>query len=75
MLRSLGSLLDCAGLTHMRLHDLRHTATTLQLSTGTHPKAVADMLADAGVAVSLSTATPCLSKPAAPTNFEPLLRG
>src|ERR1700680_2818290 len=48
-------LLERAGLPHMRFHDLRHTAATLQLSMGTHPKVVADLLGHASVTVTLDT--------------------
>jgi integrase len=37
----------------IRFHDLRHTAATLMLSGGIHPKVVAEMLGHATVAVTL----------------------
>ena len=45
--RSFAPLLKQAGLPRIRFHDLRHTAATLQLGMGTHPKVVADMLGHA----------------------------
>jgi integrase len=41
-----------AALPRVRFHDLRHTAATLQLLIGTHPKAVADMLGHETVTVT-----------------------
>ena len=37
-------LLRRAGLSRIRFHDLRHTAATLMLSRGVHPKIVAERL-------------------------------
>ena len=46
-------LLTRAGLPRIRFHDLRHTAATLLLIKGVHPKVVADMLGHSSVAVTL----------------------
>jgi len=46
-------LLKCAGLPHMRFHDLRHTCATLLLSRGHHPKLVQDLLGHSSVAMTL----------------------
>jgi integrase len=37
----------------MRFHDLRHTAATLLLSRGVHPKVVSEMLGHADIAITL----------------------
>jgi integrase len=47
-------ILKCAGLPYIRMHDLRHTAATLMLLQGTHPKIVSEMLGHASVAITLS---------------------
>lgn len=51
----LGSLLESAGLPRLRFHDLRHTAATLLLSKGVHPKVVADLLGHASISITLDT--------------------
>lgn len=43
-----------AGLPYIRFHDLRHTAATLMLLQGVHPKIVSEMLGHASVAITLS---------------------
>jgi integrase len=40
--RSFWPLLERAGLPRIRFHDLRHTAATLMLGRGVHPKVVAE---------------------------------
>lgn len=42
-----------AGVPHIRFHDLRHTAATLLLGQGVHPKIVSEMLGHASVAITL----------------------
>ena len=42
-----------AGLPRIRFHDLRHTAATLLLSGGVHPKIASEMLGHASVAFTL----------------------
>lgn len=44
-----------AGLPHVRFHDLRHTAATLLLGQGTHPKVVSEMLGHGSIALTLDT--------------------
>lgn len=44
-----------AGLGHLRFHDLRHTAATLMLSAGTHPKVVSERLGHATINITLDT--------------------
>jgi integrase len=57
-----------AGLPRIRIHDLRHTAATLLLTRGVHPKVVQDMLGHSSVTLTLDTyshVTPALHKEAA----------
>ncbi len=44
-----------AGLPHMRFHDLRHTAATLMLKAGVHPKVVSEMLGHSSIGLTLDT--------------------
>lgn len=53
--RSYWPLLARAGLPRMRFHDLRHTAATLLLAAGTHPKVVQEMLGHSSIALTLDT--------------------
>ena len=46
-------LLDRAGLPRMRFHDLRHTAATLLLERGVHPKIVSEMLGHSQISITL----------------------
>jgi integrase len=48
-------LLQRAGLPLIRFHDLRHTAATLLLLQGVHPKVVSEMLGHATVSMTLDT--------------------
>jgi integrase len=61
-------LLKKAGLPLIRFHDLRHTAATLMLGRGIHPKIVSEMLGHATVAITLdlySHVTPTMQRQAA----------
>jgi integrase len=51
--RGLRPLLKLAGLPPIRFHDLRHTAATLLLLQGVHPKIVSEMLGHANIAITL----------------------
>lgn len=51
--RNFDPLLIRAGLPRIRFHDLRHTAATLMLSQGVHPKVAADLLGHATVGITL----------------------
>jgi len=50
---SLKGLLRDAGLPPIRFHDLRHTFATLQLTAGTNPKIVSEVLGHKEVAITL----------------------
>jgi integrase len=57
-----------AGLPPMRLHDLRHTAATLMLTEGIHPRVVREMLGHSNITLTLATYShvlPTLQKDAA----------
>jgi integrase len=45
--------LERAGLPHIRFHDCRHTAATLLLLQGVHPKVVSELLGHASIAITL----------------------
>ena len=68
--RSFFPLLASAGLPRIRFHDLRHTAATLLLARGVHPKIASEMLGHATVAFTLdvySHVTETLQREAART--------
>lgn len=46
-------LLNAAGLPYMRFHDLRHSAATILLSMGVHPKVVQELLGHSNIAITL----------------------
>jgi len=61
-------LLEKAGLPKIRFHDLRHTAATLMLGAGVHPKVVSEMLGHSQIAVTMdlySHVTPTMQAQAA----------
>ena len=65
--RSFYPLLAEAGLSRCRFHDLRHTAATLMLAEGIHPKIVSEMLGHSNIAITLdlySHVTPTMQKQA-----------
>jgi integrase len=49
------SALAAAGLPDIRVHDLRHTAATLLLTRGVHPKVVQEMLGHSTITLTLDT--------------------
>jgi integrase len=53
--RSYYPLLKRAGLPKIRFHDLRHSAATLLLSMGTHPKIVSELLGHSQIGLTLDT--------------------
>lgn len=46
-------LLEKAGLPRMRLHDLRHSAATILLGKGTHPKLVQELLGHSSIDITM----------------------
>ena len=44
-----------AGLSPIRLHDLRHTCATILLMAGKHPKYVQELLGHASISITLDT--------------------
>ena len=52
---SFKQLLKKASLPNIRFHDLRHTATTLMLQQGTHPKIVQERLGHSDISMTLNT--------------------
>ena len=61
-------VLKSAGLPRIRFHDLRHTAATLLLGRGVHPKIVSEMLGHSTIAITLdlySHVTPTMQREAA----------
>ncbi len=66
--RSFHPLLRRAGLDRIRFHDLRHTAATLLLRQGVHPKVVQERLGHAQISLTLDTyshAVPSMQRDAA----------
>ena len=43
-----------AGLPHMRLHDLRHSAATILLVKGVHPKVVQELLGHSNISMTMN---------------------
>lgn len=50
-----GKALKVAGLPKIRIHDLRHTAATLLLKHGVHPKVVQELLGHSSITLTLDT--------------------
>jgi integrase len=50
-----GKALRVAGLQRIRIHDLRHTAATLLLKHGVHPKVVQELLGHSSITLTLDT--------------------
>jgi integrase len=66
--RNFKPLLDAASLPRIRFHDLRHTAASLLLEQGVHPKIVSEMLGHSQIAITLdlySHVTPTMQQGAA----------
>ena len=52
-----------AGLPVIRLHDLRHTAATLALAAGVHPKIVQERLGHSSINITLDTYSHVVKRP------------
>jgi integrase len=55
MVRDFKDMLQRAGLPNIRFHDLRHTAATLMLKQGIHPKVVQKCLGHSQISLTLDT--------------------
>jgi integrase len=55
ILKEFHALLDKAGLPRMRFHDLRHSAATILLTMGVHPKVVQELLGHSTIAMTMDT--------------------
>ena len=67
ILKMFARVLEDAGLPHLRFHDLRHSAATLLLGMGVHPKVVQEILGHSTIAMTLdiySHVLPSLQKEA-----------
>ena len=53
--RAFVRITERAGVGRLRLHDLRHSAATLMLRAGVHPKVVSERLGHATVSLTLDT--------------------
>ena len=66
--RSFWPLLKRAGLPRSRFYDLLHTAATLMLGRGVHPKVVSEMLGHSQISITqdlYSRVTPTMQREAA----------
>jgi integrase len=74
--RAFLEILEQAQLPRVRVHDLRHTAATLLLAQGVHPRLVMELLGHSQIAVTMNTYShviPALRKEAA-DKMEEILR-
>jgi integrase len=55
LMRHFKSVLNAGGLPDIRFHDLRHTAATLMLQQGIHPKVVQERLGHSAISLTLDT--------------------
>ena len=53
LLKILRDLLDKAGLPRMRFHDLRHSAATILMAAGVHPKMVQERLGHSTISMTM----------------------
>lgn len=53
--RAFQALLKRAGVRRVRLHDLRHTAASLLLAQGLHPRVVMEVLGHSQIALTMNT--------------------
>ncbi|MGO9258910.1 MAG: tyrosine-type recombinase/integrase [Bryobacteraceae bacterium] len=66
--RAFSEIITAAGLPRVRVHDLRHTAATLLLAQGVHPRVVMELLGHSQIAITMniySHVVPALRKDAA----------
>jgi integrase len=66
--RAFAEITECAGLPRIRIHDLRHTAATVLLAQGVHPRVVMELLGHSQIAITMnlySHVVPALRKEAA----------
>ncbi|MCL5744442.1 MAG: site-specific integrase [Acidobacteria bacterium] len=66
--RAFSEIRLAAGLPRVRIHDLRHTAATLLLAQGVHPRVVMELLGHSQIAITMNTyshVVPALRKDAA----------
>jgi integrase len=54
LLRLFKKVLADAGLPHMRFHDLRHSAATILLAMGIHPKVVQELLGHSSFLITMN---------------------
>jgi integrase len=55
ILKMFAQVLRDAGLPHLRFHDLRHSAATLLLGMGVHPKVVQEILGHSQIGMTMDT--------------------
>jgi integrase len=55
ILKMFAQVLQQAGLRHLRFHDLRHSAATLLLGMGVHPKVVQEILGHSQIGMTMDT--------------------
>jgi integrase len=53
LLRVFKKALIAAGLPHMHIHDLRHSAATILLSMNVHPKVVQELLGHSSISITM----------------------
>jgi len=49
------AILKAAGVPRVRFHDLRHSAATILLSMGIHPKVVQELLGHSNISMTMNT--------------------
>jgi integrase len=49
------ALCDCAGLRRIRFHDLRHSAASILIAQGVHPKAIQELLRHSSIQLTMDT--------------------
>jgi len=53
MVKSFQKVLERVGLPHLRFHDLRHSAATILLTMGVHPKVVQELLGHSQISMTM----------------------